>query len=62
MKRIKFLIIGLVIGLLVGLWCGVNIGKGHSIFSNPFAKQDIKAKASELFKDTKRAIRDKLED
>lgn len=42
MKAIKKLIIGLILGLLVGLWFGVNIGRGHAFYSNPFAAVTVK--------------------
>ena len=64
MKKLKLIIFGIVIGLCVGLWFGVNIGKGKSIYSNPFAeislKDRIKQKGNEVMEDTKDAIRDSL--
>lgn len=64
MKKLKLIILGVVIGLCVGLWFGVNIGKGKSIYSNPFAeislKERIKKKGNEVMEDTKDAIRDSL--
>lgn len=64
MKKLKLIIFGIVIGLCVGLWFGVNIGKGQSIYSNPFAeislKDRIKQKGNEVMEDTKDAIRDSL--
>lgn len=64
MKKLKLIILGIVIGLCLGLWFGVNIGKGKSIYSNPFAeislKDRIKQKGNEVMKDTKDAIRDSL--
>ncbi len=64
MKKLKLIFIGVVIGLIVGLWIGTNIGKGQSIFSNPFAEislQDhIKQKGNQMMEDTKNAIRDSL--
>lgn len=66
MKKLKLIILGVVIGVLLGLWAGVNIGKGKSIFSNPFEEinlQDrIKDKGTEVMKDAKDAIRDSLKD
>lgn len=66
MKKLKLIILGVIIGLCVGLWFGVNIGKGKSIYSNPFAEislQDrIKQKGNEVMKDTKDAIRDSLKE
>lgn len=43
MKKMKPLIISLLIGLILGLWMGVNIGKGKSLFSNPFSKRTIES-------------------
>jgi uncharacterized membrane protein YraQ (UPF0718 family) len=57
---------GIIIGLIIGLWFGVNIGKDQSIFSNPFKEtaltEQMKEKAQDVIKDTKRAVREKLED
>ena len=64
MKKLKLIILGVVIGILLGLWAGVNIGKGKSIFSNPFKEislqERIKEKGTEVMKDAKDAIRDSL--
>lgn len=66
MKKLKLIILGIVIGLCVGMWFGVNIGKGKSIYSNPFEeislKDRIKQKGNEVMKDTKDAIRDSLKE
>lgn len=35
---------GMLMGLIIGLWFGVNIGKGHPILSNPFAKENLQKK------------------
>lgn len=42
--QFKSLLYGLVIGLVLGLWFGVNIGKGRSIFANPFEQQSFSEK------------------
>lgn len=64
MKKLKLIIFGVIIGLCLGLWFGVNIGKGKSVFSNPFAevslKDRIKKKGNEVMENTKDAIRDSL--
>lgn len=66
MHKLKLIIFGVVIGLCLGLWVGVNIGKGKSLFSNPFAeislKDRIKQKGDEVMKDTKDAIRKSLKE
>jgi len=66
MKKFKLILLGVIIGLCLGLWFGVNIGKGKSIFSNPFEEvslQDrIKQKGTELMEGTKDAIRDSLKE
>jgi len=66
MKNLKLIILGIVIGLCVGLWFGVNIGKGKSVLSNPFAeislKDKIKEKGNAVMKDTKDAIRKSLKE
>ena len=43
MKAIKKFIIGLITGLLVGLWFGVNIGRGHHFYANPFVAATVRA-------------------
>ncbi len=40
-KNLRNLAIGLVLGLALGLWFGVNLGREHSLFCNPFARQTI---------------------
>ncbi len=66
MKKLKLIILGVVIGIAIGLWTGVNIGKGKSVFSNPFEEislQDrIKTKGNQVMKDAKDAIRGSLKD
>ena len=64
MQKIKFLIVGAVLGLLFGLWFGVNYGRGKPIYSNPFAEKSMRVKArdtaTDLFDETKKALRDSL--
>jgi hypothetical protein len=66
MFGIKKYVIGAVIGLLIGLWAGVNIGKGQPLWANPFADRSLAQKAkdtaSDVWKDAKKAARDKLAD
>ena len=40
-KTLRLLATGLLLGLGLGLWCGVNLGRGHSLFANPFAQPTI---------------------
>lgn len=54
-KNRRFLALGLVLGLLLGLWFGVNLGRGRSLFSNPFAKQTL----GEQLKETGSLVLDK---
>lgn len=54
-KNRRNLAIGLVLGLLLGLWFGVNLGRGRSLFSNPFARQTI----GEQLKETGSLVLDK---
>ena len=65
LKSIRQITFGIIIGLLIGLWFGVNMGKNKPIYSNPFEEENIqqkaKRKAEEVIKDTKEAIREKLE-
>ncbi len=57
---------GIVIGLAVGLWVGVNIGKDQPLYSNPLNTESLadeaKRKAGDIFEDTKKSLREKLED
>jgi len=52
--KLRNLII-LALGLALGLWFGVNLGRGRSLFSNPFAKQTL----GERLKDTGNLFLDK---
>lgn len=65
MKTIINILFGLLAGLLLGLWTGVNLGKEKPLFSNPFADSSVtdqmKHKASDLYQDTKRAVKDSLD-
>lgn len=64
MRIIKLLFFGTLMGLIVGLWVGVNIGKGHPILSNPFAKENlpkkIKNRVGESIERFGEGMRDKL--
>ncbi|MCG8383550.1 MAG: hypothetical protein MJA28_15255 [Gammaproteobacteria bacterium] len=40
-KALNIFSIGLLIGGLCGLWFGVNIGKGHTFYANPFAGSNL---------------------
>jgi len=66
MFGIKKYIIGACIGVVVGLGIGINIGKGKPILSNPLEGQNLsdtaKKKATGVVKDTKKAIRDSLDE
>jgi len=65
---LKKFLTGIVIGLVAGLWMGVNIGKKQPIWSNPFKQEQrkfteqAKEKVGDVIKDTKKALREKLED
>ena len=41
MRKLKILVSGVVIGLLAGLWFGFNIGKGRTIYANPFSDPQV---------------------
>ena len=66
MMGFKKYLIGAVIGLVIGLWMGVNIGKERPLWANPFTEpsltQKAKDTASDVIKDAKKAVREKLED
>lgn len=66
MKSLFNIIFGMIVGLILGGWLGVNIGKDQPLFSNPFAESTlsdkVKGKAEDIYKDTKRAVRDQLGD
>ena len=65
-SSVRKYVTGIIIGLIFGLWFGVNIGKDQSIFTNPFKEtaltEKMKDKAQDVIKDTKRAVREKLEE
>lgn len=65
-SSIRKYVLGIIIGLVIGLWFGVNIGEGRPIYSNPFdtaaIKKKIKEGADEVVKDSKKVLREKLED
>lgn len=47
MKRVlRSFAVGLLAGGLVGLWCGMNIGKGQPLLSNPFADVSLSQQAN----------------
>ncbi len=47
MKRVlRSFAVGLLVGGVVGLWCGMNIGKGQPLLSNPFADVSLSQQAS----------------
>ncbi len=47
MKRVlRSFAVGLLVGGIVGLWCGMNIGKGQPLLSNPFADVSLSQQAS----------------
>ncbi len=48
MKKTIFLITLLIV---VGMWMGINIAKNKPLFSNPFAEQDIRDRATGAAKD-----------
>jgi hypothetical protein len=54
-KSRRNLVLGLVLGLALGLWFGVNLGRGRTLFSNPFARQTI----GEHLKETGSLVLDK---
>jgi len=66
MKRIKYLLVGTLLGLLFGAWFGINYGRGKPVYSNPFAEKSVREKAqdtaSDLFNETRKALRDSLDD
>jgi hypothetical protein len=41
-KTLKNMTIGLVVGIIIGMWFGINIGKGKSLLSNPFAGSSLR--------------------
>ncbi|MEX0607774.1 MAG: hypothetical protein WD382_10905 [Halofilum sp. (in: g-proteobacteria)] len=52
MKRtLRSFAVGLLLGGLVGLWCGMNIGKGQPLLSNPFADVSLSQQASRAGRD-----------
>jgi hypothetical protein len=65
MKALKKLFSGFIIGAMVGLWCGVNIGKGQPVYSNPFKTKSIANKIIESSGDalekSGRALKEKIQ-
>jgi hypothetical protein len=66
MSNLKKYLVGIIIGGLLGLWIGVNLGKGVSIWSNPFDDRPIseqakavKEKATEKAKEAVKGTEDK---
>jgi len=60
----KRLVIILII-LVIGIWFGYNIGQNRPFYSNPFVattQEKIKSKAGEVVKETKKVLRESLED
>lgn len=59
---IKKIMLGLVIGAVIAFPAGINFGRDLPLWSNPFAKRDIKErvkmKADNLVEDTKEVIHD----
>jgi hypothetical protein len=41
-KTLKHIIVGFVVGIIIGMWFGINIGKGKSLLSNPFAGSGLR--------------------
>ncbi len=63
--RVKYLGAGLVIGCVAGLWAGVNIGKGQSIYENPFKEKTVKQRVlesgSELLERGSEALQERID-
>ncbi len=60
MKRtLRSFAVGLLLGGLLGLWCGMNIGKGQPLLSNPFSDVSLSQQASragrEVYESAERA-------
>lgn len=47
----KKTIIIVIILVVLGMWMGINFAKNKPLFSNPFASQDIRDKATGAAKD-----------
>ena len=63
--RIKKRLVIILILLIVGIWFGYNIGQNRPFYSNPFVPttlEQIKSKAGEVVKETKKVLRESLED
>ena len=61
-SSVKKFVLGLIIGIIIAFPAGINFGRDLPLWSNPFAKRDIKervkVKAENLIEDTKEAIHD----
>ena len=63
--KIKARLVIVLILILIGIWFGYNIGQDRPFYSNPFVpatQEKIKNKADEMVKETKKVIRDNLEE
>jgi hypothetical protein len=63
--RIKKRLVVIIVLILVGIWFGYNIGQGRPFYSNPFVQatqEKLKSKAGEVVKETKKVLRDSLDD
>lgn len=59
MKRVlRSFAVGLLVGGIVGLWCGMNIGKGQPLLSNPFADVSLSQRASQTASQAREQVGD----
>jgi len=65
MKSVKMFLFGVIIGGAVAFPLGINFGRDVPLWSNPFVKPDIKARAKhtaeQLLEDTKKVIHEATE-
>ena len=61
-SSIKKFVLGFIIGIIVAFPAGINFGRDLPLWSNPFAKRDIKervkVKAEDFIEGTKEVIHD----
>ncbi len=61
-SSIKKFFLGLIVGIIIAFPAGINFGRDLPLWSNPFAKRDIKervkVRAENLIEGTKEVIHD----
>lgn len=59
-KVLRSFAVGLLLGGIVGLWCGMNIGKGQPLLSNPFADVSLSQRAGQTASQAREQVGDAM--